>query len=195
MSRLRAVLLASVLVAACGGAPTTISVTDKARVDADAQRQVDEAEAFRLDAQREIDAAEAAVAEAQKVIAAQVPPSTRAPVSARASRSRPAPRPVTPSGAGAPASSGSVWDAIAACESHGNWSTNTGNGYYGGLQENMGFWTTYDGLAFAARPDLASREQQIVVAERARDGYSNRKGEHFKARGYTPWPYCGRRFR
>lgn len=121
--------------------------------------------------------------------------STRVPVSARASRSRPAPRPVTPSGAGAPASTGSVWDALAKCESGGRWNANTGNGYFGGLQENMGFWTTYDGLAFAARPDLASRDQQITVAERARDGYTNRKGEHFKARGYTPWPHCGRRFR
>lgn len=126
--------------------------------------------------------------------------SARPPVSARASRSRTTVRPrvvAPPTAAPRPAvvTNGSVWDAIAACESHGNWSINTGNGYYGGLQENMGFWTTYDGMAFAARPDLASREQQITVAERARDGYTNTKGEHYKARGYTPWPHCGRRFR
>lgn len=77
----------------------------------------------------------------------------------------------------------SVWDRIAACESGGNWATNTGNGYYGGLQENLTFWRSYGGDEFAERPDLASREQQIVVAERARDS----------GRGYRPWPECGRR--
>lgn len=78
---------------------------------------------------------------------------------------------------------GSVWDRLAACESGGNWSINTGNGYYGGLQQDMQFWRSYGGPAFAARPDLASREQQIVVAERARDS----------GRGYRPWPTCARR--
>jgi hypothetical protein len=78
--------------------------------------------------------------------------------------------------------SGSVnWDAIAECESHGNWSINTGNGYYGGLQMNMGFWEGYGGLQFAPRPDLASKTQQIAVAERA-----------YAVRGLSPWPYCGR---
>lgn len=93
-----------------------------------------------------------------------------------------------------------AWDRIAACESGGNWAINTGNGYYGGLQMDMGFWETYDGLyEFGARPDLASREQQIVVAERARDGYTKRfgsakrVGQHFAARGYSPWPVCGKR--
>jgi len=80
---------------------------------------------------------------------------------------------------------------IARCESGGNWHTNTGNGYYGGLQEDMGMWTTYDGLVYAARPDLATREQQITVATRARDGYRNRAGRTYSARGYTPWPVCG----
>jgi resuscitation-promoting factor RpfB len=77
--------------------------------------------------------------------------------------------------------SGSVdWDAIANCESHGIWDTNTGNSYYGGLQENMGFWTNYGGLAFAARPDLASKAEQIVVAERG-----------LARQGLGAWPYCG----
>lgn len=76
-----------------------------------------------------------------------------------------------------------VWDRIAECESGGNWATNTGNGYYGGLQMNMQFWHSYGGDEFASRPDLASREQQIVVAERARDS----------GRGYRPWPVCGAR--
>jgi len=60
---------------------------------------------------------------------------------------------------------GSVWDRIAQCESGGNWAANTGNGYYGGLQFNLGTWRAYGG---SSRPDLVSREQQIAVAERVR---------------------------
>ncbi len=74
---------------------------------------------------------------------------------------------------------GSVWDRLAQCESSGNWAINTGNGYYGGLQFSIGTWDGYGGAAFAARPDLATREQQITVAERLR-----------AARGYAPWPAC-----
>lgn len=105
----------------------------------------------------------------------------RAAARARAEAARRAQAAAAPA---APASS--YWDHIAACESGGNWATNTGNGYYGGLQMDMEFWTTYGGLAFAARPDLASREAQIVVATRARDGWGR-----YPARGYSPWPNCG----
>lgn len=64
-------------------------------------------------------------------------------------------------------SSGSTsWDAIAACESGGNWSINTGNGYYGGLQFLQSTWEANGGLAYAARADLATREQQIDIATR-----------------------------
>src|SRR5438105_13803867 len=52
------------------------------------------------------------------------------------------------------------WDAIAECESGGNWSTNTGNGYYGGLQFSQTTWDGAGGLLYAPRADLASREQQ-----------------------------------
>lgn len=58
------------------------------------------------------------------------------------------------------------WDSIAACESGGNWSINTGNGYYGGLQFLQSTWVAAGGLEYAPRADLASREQQIAVAER-----------------------------
>jgi hypothetical protein len=58
------------------------------------------------------------------------------------------------------------WDAIAALESGGNWHINTGNGYYGGLQFDLGTWRDFGGTEFAPRADLASREQQITVAER-----------------------------
>ncbi|MDT0346865.1 transglycosylase family protein [Streptomyces litchfieldiae] len=59
-----------------------------------------------------------------------------------------------------------TWDRAAECESGGVWSANTGNGYFGGLQLTLGMWEEYGGLEFAARPDLASRAQQISVAER-----------------------------
>lgn len=75
-----------------------------------------------------------------------------------------------------------VWDALQSCECPPGWHCNTGNGYWGGLQMDMPFWETWGGLEFAPRPDLASREQQIVVAERARS-----------QRGYHPWPTCARR--
>lgn len=87
------------------------------------------------------------------------------------------------------------WDLYASCESRNNWSDNTGNHYYGGLQENLGFWESYDGLyEFAPRPDLATKAEQIIVAERAYYGYTKRfgprKGQHFTPRGGTPWPNC-----
>jgi hypothetical protein len=75
-----------------------------------------------------------------------------------------------------------VWDTLARCESEGRWHVNTGNGYYGGLQADMAFWRRYGGLAYAARPDLASREQQIVVATRGQ-----------AVQGWGAWPACSRR--
>ncbi|OBF57365.1 Resuscitation-promoting factor RpfB [Mycobacterium sp. 852002-50816_SCH5313054-b] len=81
-----------------------------------------------------------------------------------------------------PVSNGSVWDAIAGCEAGGNWAINTGNGYYGGVQFDQGTWERNGGLRFAPRADLASREEQIAVAEvtRARQGWG-------------AWPVCSGR--
>lgn len=59
-----------------------------------------------------------------------------------------------------------TWDAAAACESDGVWTANTGNGYYGGFQIPLAQWEAHGGTDFAKRPDLASRAQQITVAER-----------------------------
>jgi Transglycosylase-like domain/LysM domain len=73
------------------------------------------------------------------------------------------------------------WDGVAQCESSGNWSTNTGNGYSGGLQFSPSTWEAYGGLEFAPRADLATKDQQIVVAERTLDG-----------QGVGAWPTCGR---
>ncbi|MEW2294242.1 transglycosylase family protein [Streptomyces sp. NPDC006743] len=58
------------------------------------------------------------------------------------------------------------WDAIAACESGGNWQANTGNGYYGGLQFAQSSWIAAGGLQYAPRADLATRREQIAVARR-----------------------------
>ncbi|MGI8657313.1 MAG: transglycosylase family protein [Candidatus Limnocylindria bacterium] len=72
-----------------------------------------------------------------------------------------------------------VWDDLAKCESGGNWAINTGNGYYGGLQFNLGTWQDYGGAAYAAYPHEATRDEQIAVAERLH-----------AARGFAPWPAC-----
>jgi len=74
-------------------------------------------------------------------------------------------------GAGtASAAPDSTWDAVAQCESTNNWSINTGNGYYGGLQFSQSTWNAYGGQEYAARADLASREQQIAIAEKTLAG-------------------------
>ncbi|HEY5115050.1 MAG TPA: transglycosylase family protein, partial [Nakamurella sp.] len=64
----------------------------------------------------------------------------------------------------------STWDSVARCESSGNWSINTGNGYYGGLQFSQSTWDAYGGQQYASRADLASRDQQIAVAEQTLAG-------------------------
>ncbi|CAL9347498.1 membrane protein [Streptomyces griseomycini] len=61
---------------------------------------------------------------------------------------------------------GPDWDAIAACESGGDWQANTGNGHYGGLQFTQSSWAAAGGLRYAPRADLATRKEQIAVAER-----------------------------
>ena len=92
----------------------------------------------------------------------------------------PTPAPAAAAPAAPPSYSGSsVWDDLARCESGGNWSINTGNGYYGGLQFSYDTWHGYDGGEFAEYPHEATRDEQITVAERLR-----------AARGYAPWPAC-----
>ncbi|MFT4265308.1 MAG: resuscitation-promoting factor [Nocardioides sp.] len=70
-----------------------------------------------------------------------------------------------------------VWDRLAGCEAGGNWHINTGNGYYGGLQFNLGTWRANGG---SGRPDQASREEQIRIATKVRDASG----------GYGAWPAC-----
>ncbi len=71
----------------------------------------------------------------------------------------------------------SVWDQLAQCESGGNWAINTGNGYYGGLQFNLGTWQSYGGSGY---PNENSREEQIRIATKVRDANG----------GYGAWPGC-----
>ena len=80
-----------------------------------------------------------------------------------------------------PVTNGAIWDAIARCESTNNWAINTGNGFYGGVQFDQNTWERNGGLRYAARADLATREEQIAIAEvtRARQGWG-------------AWPVCGR---
>lgn len=74
------------------------------------------------------------------------------------------------------AASGGVWDRLAACESGGNWSINTGNGYYGGLQFSLSSWRGVGGQGY---PHQASKAEQI------------RRGEMLRARGgWGHWPAC-----
>jgi len=73
-----------------------------------------------------------------------------------------------------------VWDALAQCESGGNWAINTGNGYYGGLQFSLGTWHAYGGTGL---PSQHSREEQIAIAIKVRNA----------AGGYGAWPGCAAR--
>ena len=91
------------------------------------------------------------------------------------------PRPVVPVRASTAASG--LWDRLAACESSGNWSAVSRSGVYrGGLQFDQPTWAQYGGRAYAPSAHLATKAQQIAVAERLR-----------AARGLQPWPVCGRR--
>ena len=84
-------------------------------------------------------------------------------------------------GAHAEAASVNVWERVAACESTNDWHINTGNGYYGGLQFDAGTWAAYGGKAYAPLPHQATREQQIAVATKLRDG---------RGGTYSAWPGC-----
>lgn len=75
----------------------------------------------------------------------------------------------------------SDWDRLAQCEAGGNWQINTGNGYHGGLQFSPGTWRAHGGAAYAPYAYLATREQQIAVAENV-----------LASQGWNAWPACSR---
>lgn len=71
------------------------------------------------------------------------------------------------------------WDALAACETGGNWAADTGNGFHGGLQFAPSTWTSMGGLDFAPTADQATKDQQIHVAEKV-----------LAVVGWKAWPGC-----
>ncbi|WP_424511245.1 transglycosylase family protein [Pseudonocardia endophytica] len=77
------------------------------------------------------------------------------------------------------AASASTWDRLAQCESGGDWSINTGNGFGGGLQFTDSTWKAFGGKG---QPENASRSEQIAVAEKVLD-----------AQGWKAWPACSKK--
>ncbi|WP_030751327.1 transglycosylase family protein [Streptomyces griseus] len=75
------------------------------------------------------------------------------------------------------------WGCVAECESSGRWDVNTGNGFYGGLQFWQPTWIEFGGLKYARRADLATRQQQITVAE-----------DVLRVQGWGAWPVCSKRY-
>ena len=118
--------------------------------------------------------------ESKKRVATKVTEQPVTRVVAVGTKSRPAPVTTTTSGtasgAGINLARADMWDRIAQCESGGNWHINTGNGYYGGLQFDYSSWLANGGDDFAPRADLASREEQITVANR-----------YYEKAGLGPW--------
>jgi resuscitation-promoting factor RpfB len=121
--------------------------------------------------------------ETKKAVASKVTEQPVTRVVAVGTKSRPvSPPPVTSGGGGGTSGAGinlaraDMWDRIAQCESGGKWPINTGNGYYGGLQFDSGSWLANGGADFAPRADLASRAEQITVANR-----------YYAKAGLGPW--------
>lgn len=108
------------------------------------------------------------------VVVAQRPAPPRTAPTPTPTATAPVPVPAAPSPA-------HDWDAVARCESSGNWSINTGNGYFGGLQFSPTTWREFGGTEYAPRADLATKAQQIAVAERV-----------LAVQGPRAWPTCGR---
>lgn len=79
-----------------------------------------------------------------------------------------------------PVSDAAIWDQLAACEAGGNWAINTGNGFYGGVQFDQKTWERHGGLRYAPRADLATRDEQLAIAEVTR-----------AQQGWGAWPVCG----
>ena len=118
---------------------------------------------------------------ATSAIPAPAPAPASAPAQSSSGSATASSAPADPAPAPAAGSSGGVnWSAIAACESGGNWSADTGNGFYGGLQFTQGTWDSYGGGQYASSANLASPSEQIAVAERVLAG-----------QGIGAWPVCG----
>ncbi|NUS24646.1 MAG: LysM peptidoglycan-binding domain-containing protein [Streptomyces sp.] len=106
-----------------------------------------------------------------------------APALAHAAPPPPSPGPSSTTVPYACARDGWPWSCVAECESSGRWTANTGNGFYGGLQFWQPTWEEFGGLRYAPRADLATRAQQIAVAQ-----------EVLAVQGWEAWPVCSRRY-
>lgn len=93
-------------------------------------------------------------------------------------QAEPAPQPRVEAAARTAIRPAPVWDALADCESDGNWQANTGNGYFGGLQFTLSSWRWVGGTGF---PHRASRAEQIARAERL-----------LERQDWSAWPACAR---
>ncbi len=170
---------AAVSLAAAEGAET------RARDTAAAVTQQQEAMEAELQ-----EARTALVALESRRTAAQRTASPPAPAPQPVPAPQPAPVPSgRPGGGPPPANPGPVagahdWSGVARCESGGNWSINTGNGYYGGLQFSQRTWEAFGGAAHAPRADLATQSEQIAVAEKV-----------LAVQGARAWPTCGKLLR
>lgn len=104
----------------------------------------------------------------------------RGPEASPSGESSSGPLPTSPQTGGDISTVSHNWDAVAMCESSGDWAANTGNGYFGGLQFYQPTWEAYGGLEYAPRADLATPVQQQTIAERVLNG-----------QGIGAWPVCG----
>lgn len=133
------------------------------KAEADAKAAAEQAAAEKAAAeQAEADAQEAEAAAAKKAAAKSSSSSSSSSSGSSSSSS-------SSSSSGLDLRREATWDRIAVCESTSNWSINTGNGFYGGLQFSLSTWKSYGGTAFASRPDLASRGEQITIANKVYD--------------------------
>ncbi|MEU8956739.1 transglycosylase family protein [Streptomyces sp. NPDC048518] len=101
-----------------------------------------------------------------------------------AASAAPPPKPGAPSAPYGCSTKKGPWECLAECESNGRWDTNTGNGFYGGLQFYQPTWEQYGGLKYAPRADLATKKEQIKVAEKV-----------LQAQGWGAWPSCSKKVR
>jgi hypothetical protein len=136
------------------------------QLQADARRTAAAYEAEQATMQAQLDAARTTLVTLQRERTAA--PRVTAPPSS--------PPPAGP----APQAPAHDWTGVAMCESSGNWSINTGNGYYGGLQFSPTTWAEFGGLAYAPRADLATKSEQIAIAEKV-----------LAVQGPGAWPTCG----
>ena len=125
----------------------------------------------------DLQAVDAAIADSLDQYLTSITTTTTRPRSAAAPAAVPA----------ASTSSGDRWDQLAQCETGGNWATNTGNGFGGGLQfmhqRSYSTWLSFGGGDYAPHPWDATREQQIDIAEKV-----------LASSGWNAWPGCSRKF-